>query len=101
MLGQVTVVFYAIVGIPIFLNAMAQASVLMEFVMEKMDNHLHPKFRKHHSVFAALIIFLLFIVIFITPALFIKSEEGWTLHETMYFSFIALSTIGTYCWLVF
>lgn len=96
--GKIACIFYALFGIPMFLNALGQLSMLTKRRIHKIELYLQIIFRSQKIYKHAVLIIIVacfYITAFVLPSVFIAQMENWSLSDSFYYSFITLSTIGT------
>ena len=101
-LGRVLFIFYAVIGIPIFL-------VFLNLVGKKLENYLNriakyvtkkleTRQTKHRTViegFVSVLLIILGVALFIiSPSLIFSAIEDWTFVEAVYYCFVTLTTVG-------
>jgi len=99
-IGRSFCVFFAIIGIPLMLIVLAgigeQQNRLFNYVrkmvLRKLDRNFTEKTESIiGSLFTAVIGLALF---FFIPAIVFSKMEGWTYNESVYYTFVTLSTVG-------
>ncbi|XP_063678702.1 uncharacterized protein LOC134814493 isoform X6 [Bolinopsis microptera] len=94
--GRVFTIFYAIAGIPFMLGLL---NVVAEILLTTLKI-IKSKFKKkpypdvfHHEVFISALACVVALLIFMT-FVFKVQESSWTYEQSIYFSFITMTTIG-------
>ncbi len=98
--GKVMSILYAIIGIPVFLYALAAAGTFKKKCIEKLLYLVEIKLLKKeeitklHSKVLSLTIFLFFVEMFIFSAAISQNQKTWSYLDCIYYWFITASTIG-------
>ena len=95
--GQTFTVFYAIIGIPLFVYVSGQLGMRLSKLSERGTAIVGKciKSAKWRSIMSAILIYLLgFIVFSLCAAGVFTAIEGWAYRESVYYTFITLTTIG-------
>ncbi|XP_067947540.1 potassium channel subfamily K member 16-like [Watersipora subatra] len=95
--GQIFLVFYAAIGIPLFLLASGELGYKLNILNDKLSEKIGKKVPKvkYRGIVALLVIFAVGYAIFsLCAAAVFTTVEGWSFQESVYYTFITLSTIG-------
>ncbi|XP_067947542.1 potassium channel subfamily K member 2-like [Watersipora subatra] len=95
--GQIFLVFYAAIGIPLFLLASGELGSKLNILNDKLSEKIGKKVpkAKYRGIVALLVVFAVGYAIFsLCAAAVFTAVEGWSFRESVYYTFITLSTIG-------
>ena len=96
---RIATIFYALVGIPIFLYAMAAAGTVKVILGENLINAIEIKMMKrsevHHKKWKIICFAIISCILeLLAAAGFVYKEEQWSYLVAVYFWFVSASTIG-------
>ncbi|XP_067946722.1 potassium channel subfamily K member 16-like [Watersipora subatra] len=95
--GRTFLVFYAVIGIPLFLLASGELGSKLNILNDKLSEQIGKKVpkAKYRGIVAMLVVFAVGFAIFsLCAAAVFTAVEGWSFQESVYYTFITLSTIG-------
>jgi uncharacterized membrane protein YhaH (DUF805 family) len=95
-------IFYAIIGIPIFLIFLKQVGEWLSNHINSITKHVAQRMKtrpaKHQATLQGITVLILFIsgliLLFFFPALIFRRIEDWTYGEAVYYCFVTLTTVG-------
>uniref|UniRef100_UPI00358EA411 potassium channel subfamily K member 16-like n=1 Tax=Myxine glutinosa TaxID=7769 RepID=UPI00358EA411 len=95
--GRIFCIFFALLGIPLNIITLNHVGVKLSNAFNRLSTVLNRKNLKERTVkiITAVLFFVSgFILFFFIPSIIFAAVEGWTYGESVYYSFVTLSTIG-------